>query len=634
MCGIAGYLSLNSFSMELLREMTDTMSHRGPDGSGYEMLRDSSGEWTVGFGHRRLSILDLSEKGHQPMCTADGRLWITFNGEIYNFAEIKSDLLNKGYVFDSMTDTEVILYGFREYGDEIFEKMNGMFAAAIWDTVNSELTIARDRYGQKPLYYYHDAENFAFSSELKAIRSIDRLDHSIDINNLSQYFLFEYMPAPMTAFKSIYKLEQGHVLKWRKNRISKERYWDVSFNKYNLNNITEAEAEEKVIDLLRESVEKRLLSDVPLGVFLSGGIDSSALVSLMSEIVPSRNIKTFSIGFKEASFDETTYAEQVARIYRTDHHHKVLSADTMLNILPDLVGKLDEPFADASIIPTYLLSEFTREHVTVALGGDGGDELFAGYDPFLAHRFAAFYEFLPKPVHDFLFKAFVKKLPVSSKNLSFDFKLKQFGKGLYNESSIRNQKWLGAFTDSELRGLFSVDVQDNIDFKNAYGMVKFHKENLNSKSYWDNILYQYQKLYLADDILVKIDRASMMHSLEARSPFLDHELAEYVNSLPFNFKMRRCVRKYILKKALESRLPENILYRKKKGFGIPLTSWIKDELREEISSVILDDSIYRSGIFRKSYIQNLLTLHLKGRMDNRKQIWALYVFAKVMKNQF
>lgn len=371
MCGITGYLSRDKFDIELLKNMTDYLSHRGPDSSGYEILKDASGKWTVGFGHRRLSILDLSVKGHQPMSTSDGRLWITFNGEIYNFAEIKSDLLNKGYKFDSMTDTEVILSGYREYGDEIFAKMNGMFALAIWDTVSSELTIARDRFGQKPLYYYYDERNFAFSSELKAIQSLSRLDFSVDINSIAQYFLFEYLPAPMTLYKSVHKLEQGHILKWKNNKITIDRFWDVSFSKYDLEGISEHQAEEKVIELLKESVKKRMLSDVPLGVFLSGGIDSSALVSLMSEIVPSGNIKTFSIGFEESSFDETNYARQVARIYRTDHRHKKLSADTMLNILPDLLDKLDEPFADASIIPTYLLSEFTREHVTVALGETG-----------------------------------------------------------------------------------------------------------------------------------------------------------------------------------------------------------------------------------------------------------------------
>ncbi len=630
MCGITGYLSRDKFDIQLLKNMTDTLFHRGPDSSGYEMLKDGSEKWCVGFGHRRLSILDLSDKGHQPMTTSDGRLWITFNGEIYNFAEIKSDLLNRGYVFDSMTDTEVILYGYREYGDEIFSRMNGMFALAIWDTVNSELTIARDRFGQKPLFYYHDERNFAFSSELKAIQSLDHLDFSIDINSIAQYFLFEYLPAPMTVYKSIHKLEQGHVLKWRDNKINIDRFWDVSFDKHDSAGISELEAEEKVIELLKESVKKRMLSDVPLGVFLSGGIDSSALVSLMSEIVPSRNIKTFSIGFKEASFDETTYADQVARLYRTDHHHKILSADKMLSILPDLLNKLDEPFADSSIIPTYLLSEFTREHVTVALGGDGGDELFAGYDPFLAHRFAEMYQLMPEAMHKFLYNFIIKKLPVSSKNLSFDFKLKQFSKGLYSDSVIRNQKWLGAFTDSELKGLFTSGAEESIDFTQPYSQVLQHKAQLGDKSFWNNLLYQYQKLYLADDILVKIDRASMMHSLEARSPFLDHELAEFVNSLPFNFKMRRLTRKYVLKKSLESRLPENILYRKKKGFGIPLTAWIKDKLNDEISSTILDDSLYKSGIFNRKHVKQLFDDHIKGKVDNRKKLWAFYVFAKVM----
>jgi len=633
-CGISGIAYADGRGVErpVLEEMTSTLRHRGPDDEGICIIRTSNSNLCtskvqVGLGHRRLSIIDLSEAGHQPMANEKETIWITYNGEIYNYPDLRKDLINKGHVFSSNTDTEVIIHGYEQYGEDIFKRLNGMFSFGLWDDSIKSLYLVRDRYGQKPLYYYHSGKHILFASELKSLLKHPLIKREIDINNLSRYLAFEYVPAPYSIIKGVNKLLPGHFLKWKDGESRTTPFWKICFNPNDRNGFHHTgELESCLIDLLKKSIKRRLMSDVPLGVFLSGGIDSSAIVALMSELLPPDNIKTFSIGFTEESFDESTYARGIADLFGTKHYEQILTPGKMLEILPEVWDFMDEPFADASIIPTYLLSKFTREHVTVALGGDGGDELFAGYDPFIAHAAARYYEKVPGYVHDHVIVPIVNRLPVSTANISLDFKMKQFLKGIPYERAIRNQVWLGSFTKEEQRKIFSYDFSHNLNGFDPYGDIYNSLQKTNLRDQIDEIIYLYSRFYLADDILVKVDRASMANSLEVRSPFLDVDFAEFSNSLPSFFKIRKLCRKYILKKAIEYKLPRNILKRKKKGFGVPLAKWFKGELKPIIMETFSPNKIREDGIFDIKSVQNLLDDHLKGKKDNRKQIWTLFMF--------
>lgn len=627
MCGISGIVSKNKIDIDILKKMTDTMLHRGPDDAGYEII--SSKNLQAGLGQRRLSIIDLSPLGHQPMFNEDKTVWITFNGEIYNFKDLKEDLLVKGHTFYSQTDTEVIIHGYEEYGTDFFQRMNGMFAFAIWDVTEETLILGRDRYGKKPLYYAICDGDLIFSSELKALEVYPSFNHQLSLEALSLYLQFEYYPAPYTAYEKTFKLEAGHFLVWKNQEMLVKKWWDIKvLEEKKWLSCSETEIIKVLNEKLLKAVERRLISDVPLGVFLSGGIDSSIITALMTEIMPASQIKTFSIGFNEKSFNESNYAQIVANHLGTDHHVKILSPKDMPNILPEIIPLLDEPYADASIIPTYLLSKFTRESVTVALGGDGGDELFAGYDPFLADKIANLYDLIPQSITNKIIKPLAGKLPVSENNMSFDFKIKRFLRYVYQSPVKRNQLWLGAYDKDEQNLLFSDSVRNEL--KSFYPL-----DLINLPDYPDSVLaiaHHYQKYYLTDDILVKIDRAGMMASLEARTPFLDVEVAEFANSLPARYKLKGFTRKYILKKAFENKLPPEILYRKKKGFGIPLTKWIKEDLKKEIQEVFEPGLIKKQGLFNPVSVNEIFQRHLNGKADNRKMIWSLFMFQKWYQN--
>jgi len=641
MCGIVGiaYTDGRPVEREVLERMTGALVHRGPDDEGIFITRNSKLETRnskiqVGFGHRRLSIIDLSKAAHQPMCNEDETTWLTYNGEIYNFRELRSDLVGKGHVFSSGSDTEVIIHGYEEYREEIFSKLNGMFAFGLWDSQKQVLYLVRDRYGQKPLYYWYSPIGIVFASELKSLIRHPALQKEIDIYSLSRYLLYEYVPAPHSIFKGVKKVLPGHFLKWQDAGPHIIPYWQIDFNGTATNRaLPIPEIENQLIGLLKLSVERRLVSDVPLGVFLSGGIDSSSIVALMAELIPPEQIKTFSIGFKEKSFDESSYAREVARQFGTDHHEQILTPGKMIDILPEVWDLLDEPFADASIIPTYLLSKFTRQFVTVALGGDGGDELFAGYDPFLAHLFAGYYEKIPEFVHNNIVSQFVQRLPVSTKNMSLDFKLKQFLKGIPYEPPIRNQVWLGSFSKEEQKSIFSSDVDHILNGFDPYRDIQDACQGMEFRDSLDEIIFLYSRFYLSDDILAKVDRASMATSLEVRSPYLDVQFAEFANNLPSRLKLKGLNRKYILKKALEQKLPREILYRKKKGFGIPLSKWFKKELKTTLLDVFSSHRLKREGLFNVDGVHKLLKDHFSGQKDNRKQIWTLLMF-QMWKDRF
>jgi asparagine synthase (glutamine-hydrolysing) len=601
---------------DALLAMTAALRHRGPDDDGFYVEQGEDGTG-VGLGFRRLSIIDL-ETGDQPIANEDGSVQIVFNGEIYNFPELRRELQSRGHRFATAADTEVIVHLYEEEGPRCVGRLNGMFAFALWDAKARELLLARDRFGKKPLYYAEVDGGLLFASELKALLPHPRCPRELDLDAFSRYLALEYVPTPFSIFAGVSKLPGGHLLRWRRGSTSIERYWDVPFHG-DIEPVDEDQYAEELTGLLRAAVKRRLISDVPLGAFLSGGIDSSSVVALMASELPSRDIKTFSIGFEDQSFDESAHARRVADHFGTDHHEDVFTARTMLDLLPTVADFLDEPFADASILPTYLLSRFTRDSVTVALGGDGSDELFAGYPTFPAERVARFYR-VPRLLHENVIVPVVERLPVSTRNFSLDFKAKRFLRGARLPAEVRHPVWLGSFTPDELGSLLAGAPSDPYEEQRlAYAAAP-------TADPLERLIYLYAKTYLQDDILVKVDRASMACSLEVRAPFLDPELVSFLGRVPPRLKLRRLQTKRLLKTAMGSLLPRGIADRPKKGFGIPIAEWFKGPLREALLDELSPDRLRRQGLVNAREVERLLSEHLSGAADHRKQLWTLFVF--------
>ncbi len=621
MCGIAGIVETDGpVDRVALARMTNALRHRGPDDESYYVADAAgSGDSSVGFGFRRLSIIDLSG-GRQPMSNEDGSLWIVCNGEIYNHLELRQELEARGHRFRTHSDVETLLHLYEEVGPECVHRANGMFAFAIWDRKTQSLFLARDRLGKKPLYYRDTPTQFLFGSELKALVQHPDCPRELDHRSLSRFLAYEYVPAPHSILKGIRKLAAGHSLLWKSGQSRVQRYWDLKFPDRSSGR-TEAELAEELRERLKQAVRLRLISDVPLGVFLSGGIDSSSLVAMMAELRPARQIKTFAIGFEEKSFDESQHARRVAEFFGTDHHEEVLQGRALLDMVPEVAAFLDEPFADASVIPTYLLSRFTRRHVTVALGGDGGDELFAGYPTFLADRLARLYR-MPRFVHERLVRPLAERLPVSHENFSLDFKLKSFLRGVGYRPEFRNQVWLGSFTPEEQSTVLAGDPSE----LDQYEDILEAQNHCSTAHPGERLIYEYCKFYLAENILVKTDRASMACALEARAPFLDYTFVEFVNSIPFNLKLRGTKTKFILKQAMQGKLPSEILARGKKGFGIPVAKWFRGELRDLLQDALAEPRLRQQGIFQPRTVARLLEEHLRGTKDNRKPLWTLFMF--------
>jgi asparagine synthase (glutamine-hydrolysing) len=616
MCGICGIVfddADKKVSEDVLCAMNRTMVHRGPDDEGYFIGRG------VGIAMRRLSIIDV-EAGHQPIFSEDENVAAVCNGEIYNFKDLRRELESEGHVFKTRTDVEVLPHLYEREGVGFVDKLAGMFGLAVWDCKNRTLILARDRMGKKPLYWMKLKGAFIFGSEPKALLKNPLVSPALDRRAAAKYLAYEYVPAPDTIYEGIKKLEPGFALVLKDGEVRSRRYWDVPAGD-EVENISEDVAIQHIRSLLMKAVDKRLVSDVPLGVFLSGGIDSSSVVAMMSKLREPSEIKTFSIAFSEKSFDESSYARAVAAHFGTDHREEVLSPNDLLDLLPEITSFLDEPLGDASIIPTYALSKFTRQHVTVALGGDGGDELFAGYPTFLADAYAKKYLKLPAALRRRVIEPVARRLPVSDDNISFDFKVKQFLKGVYEEDHIRHALWMGSFSQSELRAALAYDMPPDI-FQDAMR----HYSAARRASRGNRVLYMYEKLYLAEDILTKVDRASMWASLEARAPFLDHELVEFVSRLPYRLKLGHGKMKYILKKAMGPLLPKGIAGRSKKGFGIPVAKWIKGPMKEFVLDLLAEDKIKREGILNYKTVSRLISDHLEGKVDNRKKLWTLLAF--------
>ena len=623
MCGILGFINLErerTVDEQIARRMAAAIRHRGPDDEGFYL------KGNVALGMRRLSIIDLAG-GHQPISNEDGTVWVVFNGEIYNFPELRADLEARGHHLATHSDTEVIVHLYEEYGDDLVKYLNGMFGFALWDEKREHLLIARDRMGEKPLYFgtFKNASGstFVFASELKALLTHPAAERRLNLRALRKYLSYEFVPSPYTMLEGIRKLRPGHRLIFERGQWREECYWQLRYEKERLH-LSEAEAVEELLRRFREAVRMRLISDVPLGVLLSGGIDSSSVAAMACEAAAGR-VKTFSIAFDEPSFDESSYAREVAAYLGTEHYEQRFTEREMLDIVPNIPQLLDEPLGDASLIPTYLLSRFTRQHVTVALGGDGGDELFAGYPTYVAHRMASYYRRLPAFLRHGLIEPTVARLPVSTDNLSFDFKAKRFVRGAALPAGMRHTVWMGSFDPEHQRLLLTPEVLAAASDEEVF-------EEVCAYNYPNgvDVVEQMMKLdathYLSECVLFKVDRASMAASLETRAPFLDHTLVEFITRLPLDLKLHGTTTKYILKRAMQGRLPKFVMARPKKGFGMPVAKWIQGELRPLVRETFSPDRLKRHGLFNPAYVQQLLDEHETGRADHRKLIWTLLMF--------
>jgi asparagine synthase (glutamine-hydrolysing) len=627
MCGICGIAVTGgaSPSAELLDRMCGTMEHRGPDDQGLEVADG------VGLAMRRLSIIDL-DGGHQPIHNEDASCRIVFNGELYNYRELGALLRERGHRFTTRSDTEVVLHSYDEWGDDFVSHLNGMFGLAIWDRRRRELVLARDRVGIKPLHYAQLPGRLIFGSEIKALLADPELSREVDPAALADYLVLEYVPTPRSMLSQVRKLPPGHVLRWRQadGGLTLRQYWDVDLSASENGRAEALDADacaEQVRDALEQAVRRELVADVPIGVFLSGGLDSSAVAAMAVRQHPER-VRTFSIGFSDPSFDESGHARRVAAWLGTDHRELILEPSMLYELVPEISRLVDEPMADASIVPTYLLSRFTRQEVKVALGGDGGDELFAGYPTVFAHRLAALYSRLPGPIGSGLVPALVSRLPVSMNNLSFDFKARRFVGAARLPVPQRHARWMGSFSPESVLELVTPELRAALSAEPAGEALRAHGGARPLHDPLNQVLYLDMKMYLESDILVKLDRATMMASLEGRVPLLNAEFVEVVSRLPIAMKLRGASSKWIWKRALRGLLPDDILQRPKKGFGIPVGKWFRGPLRGLLLDTLSRERVEADGLLSWTPIERLLEDHFEGRADRRKELWTLFMFQR------
>ena len=624
MCGICGVVNFDGkpVAHDVLRSMMASLAHRGPDGEGtyFNAGGGLSNGPAVSLGHRRLAIIDLSANASQPMTNEDESLWVVFNGEIYNFQELRARLQVQGHSFRSGSDTEVILHLYEELGDKCVEDLDGMFAFALWDQRRRRLFLARDRVGKKPLYYACVGSTFVFGSEVKALLRHPAVRADVSLEALPCYFAFGYPPRGQTFYQGVRQLEPAHAMTVdAEGRIDRWRYWDLDFSPASRGLPSWAEAVAQVRELVTEAVRKRLVADVPLGAFLSGGIDSSIVVGVMSRLLD-RPVKTFSIGFTgDPTFDETRYARMVASHFRTDHTEFIVEPRA-IDLVESLVWQHDGPFGDPSTVPTSIMAKLTRQHVTVALNGDGGDELFAGYLRFQGCLAA---ERLPPDLCRALSRA-LSVLPEPKQYHHWLRRAQRFFSAASEGLLTRLQRWT-AFFDVDLVDLLRPEVFDGIR-TTGLGYPAELVERVSRFSTLSKLLYVNFTTYLPDDLLVKLDRSTMAHSLEGRSPFLDRQLAEYVAALPDDFKLRRGKTKYILKAAFADLLPTKILHRGKRGFGVPLGAWFRGELRTYIQDLLLSPTALSREYLQPAFVSRLVQEHVEGVRDHGNRLWALLSF--------
>jgi len=614
MCGIAGIVSQSS-DLAVIGPMTEAMSHRGPDGAGI---------WSDGLcslGHRRLAIIDLSVKGKQPLCNENETVWIVFNGEIYNFQELRAELELLGHEFDSHTDTEVIVHAYEQWGADCVKKLRGMFAFAIWDQHRRRLFLARDRVGKKPLYYINNGRCFAFASELQGLLQNPEVQREADLEGVDSYLSWGYVPAPLTGFKNVLKLPPAHFLVLdvgpveTKTRI--ERYWDLQYSPKI--KMTESEAGDLLREKLTEAVRYRLISDVPLGAFLSGGIDSSIVVGLMAQVSGTR-AKTFSIGFDDNDYNELRFARAIAERWGTDHTELIVKPDE-LAVLPKLVRHYGEPYADSSAIPTFYVSKITRSGVTVALNGDGGDESFAGYDRYAATRIADKLASLGS--FGAVTAALARFLPDSIDPKNRVRRLKRFLSVAHADRPVRYSNWVSYFTAAAKKQLYAPYFTEAVATKNRQGWMEDLWKEVGDLESVDAAMAVDIKSYLPYDLLTKVDIASMANGLEARSPFLDHVVMEFAAQLPIHLKLHGRQSKYLLKKTFADLLPPENVRRRKMGFGVPIARWLRTSSRELLQDTLLSHRARKRGYFNPDRVHHLVREHVTGKADYSFQLWNL-----------
>jgi len=609
MCGIAGILSLESMRSvppERLERMLESIFHRGPDEAGQLVDRE------LAMGMRRLSIIDLAD-GKQPIFDESGRYGVVFNGEIYNYRELRTQLLSRGHTLKTHSDTEVIVHLFEELGDGCLEHLRGMFGFAIWDNVKRELFIARDRMGIKPLYYTECGGDFVFGSEIKSILEHPAMKPSMDLTALSHYLSLKYVPAPRTLFSGIHSLPPGYSMTIAQGRVKTKRYWDISFAKPE-HVLSEQEYADQLLELLRDTIRLHLRSDVPFGAFLSGGVDSSTIVALMSEELRTP-VKTFSVGFEgEGIQDELPYAQQVADKFGCDHHTLKITSNDFLSYAEKVLWHLDQPIADQATVATHMVAKLARQHVKMVLTGEGGDELFAGYARYSGERYAKWFSYLPPTAAKALRNA-TSVLPGLRR-----------GKIAINALTIRNEaqrfaNWFPMFNDDAKQQLLSEQFA-NLHV-GAGSIFAEHLSDCDATAPLDRMLYVDSKLWLPDYLLLRGDKLTMANSLEARVPLLDHKLVEFAARLPASMKLRGSQRKYLLKQVARRLLPTEIIDRKKQGFPIPIERWLRKEAKPMMQDLLSTETIARRGLFDSSFVERLIREHVSGYADHSTELWGL-----------
>ena len=592
--------------------MCDVLAHRGPDGEGV-FCRES-----LGFGHRRLAVVDVTEAAHQPMVRGNGPLVLTYNGEIYNFNELRNRLMAHGHHFQSHSDTEVVLAAYEQYGVECLHHFRGMFAFALWDAKTRTLFLARDRVGKKPLYYRMDRDGIVFASEAKAFLADPSFQPRVELKALGHYLTYHYVPGPESAFEGLRKLPPAHYLLVRDGRVTFHQYWqrpvEVTFTG------SLEDAQEELLGKLKAAVQGRLMSDVPLGAFLSGGLDSSVIVGLMAQL-SDRPVKTFSIGFEQKGYNELPYARQVAQHFGTDHQDFLVTTKAA-DIFPHLAWSYNEPFGDTSAIPTFFLARLTRQHVTVALNGDGGDENLAGYERYRAMVMGDWYDHAPGLIQRGV-SALMQGIPEPVTFKSKVNRLKRFFSALPEPIGRRYGRWITHLDSSDTFRLCRAELLDALQKEEPFSMLENGLRRSMATDMPGRVMDVDFHTYLPDDLLVKVDTAAMAFGLEARSPFLDHQVIEFCASLPTSMKLRGRQSKYVLKRAVQSFLPAEIVHRAKMGFGVPMDHWLRTDLREMAYDLLLSDRAIQRGYFHKSVIQAWLDEHVKGHRDWHERLWNL-----------
>jgi asparagine synthase (glutamine-hydrolysing) len=618
MCGIAGFVESSGAhapfgpdeAHDLIHRMCDVIRHRGPDDEGVFVAEG------VALGMRRLSIIDLST-GHQPIHNEDRTIWIVFNGEIYNFRELRARLEAEGHRFYTSTDTEVIVHAYEQWGANAIARLRGMFGLAIWDDRSKSLLVARDRIGIKPIYYAEANGRLYFGSELKSLLEAPDLPRDLDLDALDHYLSFLYTPRDGSIFESVRKLPPGHLMTWHDGHLAIERYWQLPAAETYTG--SEADAIRDLRQVLADAVRSHLVSDVPLGAFLSGGIDSSLVVGLMTETSGAR-VKTFSIGFDEPAFDELEHARRVARHFGTDHHEFVVKPDGVA-ILDRLVWHFDEPFADSSAIPTWYVSEMARRHVTVVLSGDGGDELFGGYDRYVPHpRVVAFDRYSPR--------AFRRVAAIAAAKLPHGARGKNFLRHVARDEQGRYLDSIRFFSADEKPALLAGDVRQRLDGQDPETRLASHFERYAHLPWPSQMMRFDAETYLPEDVLTKVDRMSMAHSIESRVPLLDNEVIELASTLPASLKIKDGRRKHVLKEVAATLLPPEILNRRKQGFGVPLGTWFRGNLRELFADTLLSPASLQRGYFQPLFVRQLVDEHIAGKRDHTLRLWQLVVFER------